>query len=106
MFRNLGGSFGIALLATAAEHREHWHFSAIAERVTQNSVLLAERLGRMAQAAGPEGALARLANQVRRQATVMGYADCFLLIGAGLLLSLLGIVFLSRAQAGGPGGGH
>jgi len=106
MFRNLGGSFGIAMLATAAEHREHWHFSAIAERVTQNSVLLAERLGQMAQAAGPEGALARLAIQVRRQATVMGYADCFLLIGAGLLLSLLGIVFLSRAQAGRPGGGH
>ncbi len=106
MFRNLGGSFGIAMLATAAEHREHWHFSAIAERVTQNSVLLAERLGRMAQAVGPDQALARLANQVRRQATVMGYADCFLLIGAGLLLSLLGVMFLSRAQAGGPGGGH
>ncbi len=106
MFRNLGGSFGIAMLATAAEHREHWHFSAIAERVTQNSVLLAERLGQMAQAVGPDQALARLANQVRRQATVMGYADCFLLIGAGLLLSLGGIVFLSRAQAGGGGGGH
>ena len=36
----------------------------------------------------------------------MGYADCFLLIGAGLLLSLLGVVFLSRAQASGGGGGH
>ena len=106
MARNLGGSFGIALLATAAEHREHWHFSAIAERVTQNSVLLAERLGQVAQAVGPEGALARLANQVRRQATVMGYADCFLLIGAGLLLSLGGVLFLSRTQAGGGGGGH
>ena len=69
-------------------------------------MLLAERLGQVAQAVGPDQALARLANQVRRQATVMGYADCFLLIGAGLLLSLLGIVFLSRAQVGGPGGGH
>jgi len=106
MGRNLGGSFGIALLATAAEHREHWHFSAIAERITQNSVLLTERLGHMAQIVGPDQALGRLANQVRRQATVMGYADCFLLIGAGLLLSLLGTAFLSRAQSGPPGGGH
>jgi len=106
MGRNLGGSFGIALLATAAEHREHWHFSAIAERVTHNSLLLAERLGRMAQVVGPDQALARLANQVRRQAVVMGYADCFLLIGAGLLLSLLGTAFLSRARPGPPGGGH
>ena len=105
MCRNLGGSVGIALLATAAEHREHWHFSAIAERVTRNSVLLTERLGQMAQAVGPEGALARLALQVRRQATVMGYADCFLLIGGVLLLSLGGVVFLSRAQVGGGGGG-
>lgn len=106
MGRNLGGSFGIALLATAAEHREHWHFSAIAERVTHNSVLLTERLGQMAQVLGPDQALARLANQVRRQAVVMGYADCFLLIGAGLLLSLLGTAFLSRARYGAPGGGH
>jgi len=107
MFRNLGGSFGIALLATAAEHREHWHFSAIAERVTRNSVLLTERLGHMAQVVGPDQALARLANQVRRQATVMGYADCFLLIGAGLIVSLLGVAFLSRAAPqGASGGGH
>jgi len=106
MFRNLGGSFGIAMLATAAEHREHWHFSAIAERVTQNSVLLTERLGRMAQVVGPDQALARLANQVRRQATVMGYADCFLLIGAGLIISLLCVGFLSPAKPGGPGSGH
>ena len=106
MMRNLGGSFGIAMLATAAEHREHWHFSAIAERITQNSLLLAERLQQMGQVVGADQAVARLAAQVRTQATVMGYADCFLLIGAGLLASLLGVAFLSRAQSGSGGGGH
>ena len=106
MMRNLGGSFGIALLATAAEHREHWHFSAIAERVTQNSLLLAERLGQMGQVVGADQAVARLALQIRRQATVMAYADCFLLIGAGLLLSLTGVAFLSRARPGAGGGAH
>jgi DHA2 family multidrug resistance protein len=105
MMRNLGGSFGIAMLATAAEHREHWHFSAIAERISRNSLLLTERLAHMAQVVGPEQALARLAAQVRMQATVMAYADCFLLIGAGLLVSLVGVAFLARAQPGGGGGG-
>ena len=105
MFRNLGGSVGIATLATVAEKREHWHFSAIAERISQNSVLLAERLGRMGQMFGHDQSVAMLANQVRRQATVMGYADCFLILGAGLLLSLVGVGFLARARSGG-GGGH
>jgi len=106
MARNLGGSFGIAMLATAAEHREQWHFSAIAERITGNSLLLAERLERMSEVVGSDQAVARLAMQVRQQALVMGYADCFLLIGAGLLVSLLGVAFLSRAQPGAGGGGH
>ena len=107
MMRNLGGSFGIAMLATVAEHREHWHFSAIAERVTTNSSLLAERLARMAtMVGGHDRAVAMLANQVRQQATVMSYADCFTMIGAGLLISLTMIAFLRRARPGGGGGGH
>ena len=104
MMRNIGGSFGIALLATAAEHREHWHFSAIAERVTVNSSLLAERLARMGAVVGDNRAVAMLSNTVRQQATVMGYADCFLLIAATLALSLLGVGFLSRPRGGGGGG--
>jgi DHA2 family multidrug resistance protein len=107
MMRNLGGSVGIAMLATVAEHREHWHFSAIAERVTVNSTLLAERLAMMGSlVGGHDQAVAMLANQVRRQATVMGYADCFLMIGVGLVLSLFAIGFLQRARSGGGGGGH
>ena len=106
MMRNVGGSFGIALLATAAEHREQWHFSVIAERMTVNSVLLAERLGQMGAVVGPQRALAMLANGVRRQATAMGYADCFVLIGAALAASLLGVAFLSRPRKPGGGGAH
>ena len=106
MFRNLGGSVGIAALATVAQHREQFHFSVLAERITHNSLLLAQRLGQMTAAVGHDPALLLLARQVRRQATVMSYADCFSVLGAGLLLSLLGIAFLSRATPGGGGGGH
>lgn len=113
MMRNLGGSFGIAMLATVAEHREHWHFSVIAERITVNSTLLAERLAQLAARLGSqERAVAQLAEQVRRQALVMAYADCFFLIGCGLVLSLGLVPLLARFRAGGGGvgggggGGH
>ncbi len=101
MMRNLGGSCGIAMLATMAEHREHWHFSAIAERISQNSLRLAERLADLSHRMTHDQAVATVANQVRRQAMVMGYADCFMLIGAGLLLSVLGVAFMAPARTGG-----
>ncbi len=111
MFRNLGGSIGIALLATVVEHREHYHFSIISERLTQNSAIVAERLGGMAMALGADGgdatmrATAELALMVRREATTMAFADCFTLIGVALTLSIGGAFFLARARSGGGGGG-
>ena len=37
MTRNLGGSFGTSMISTVATHREHFHFSIIAERVTRTA---------------------------------------------------------------------
>src|SRR5580700_963666 len=45
MMRNLGGSVGIAMLSTMIERREHFHFSVLAEAITQNAVLTQQRLG-------------------------------------------------------------
>lgn len=107
MARNLGGSVGIALLGTLVEWREHWHFSAVAETVTRNAARTAERLATLQQLFGSEQrALASLANQVRRQAFTMAYADAFLVIGLSLGLSLLVAPFLVRARSGGAAGGH
>jgi DHA2 family multidrug resistance protein len=110
MMRNLGGSVGIAMLSTVTQHREHYHFSIISERVTQNAARTAQRLAEMAHVLAPHGgdarmqALGELAQQVRREASVMAYADCFFLIGAALTLAI-GLVFLlARARPGGGGG--
>ena len=40
--RNLGGSVGIAMLSYFLTEREHYHFSVIGERLTQNSLEVAE----------------------------------------------------------------
>ncbi|MBN9559182.1 MAG: multidrug efflux MFS transporter [Alphaproteobacteria bacterium] len=110
MFRNLGGSIGIAALATLVERREHFHFSIIAERLTHNSPRVAETLDRIALGLSARGgdpamrALAELARMVRREALVMAYADAFFLIGAALTLSIAGAFFLSRARSGAAAG--
>lgn len=108
MARNLGGSVGIAMLGTLVEWREHMHFSVIAETVTRNAARTGERLAALEGLLGSESrALASLANQVRRQAFTMAYADAFLAIGLSLGLSLLIAPFLVRARPGsGGGGGH
>jgi DHA2 family multidrug resistance protein len=112
MIRNLGGSIGIALLSTIVLHREHYHFSIIAERITRNSATVTERLAGLAQRfAQYDGdpnarALAQLARAVRREALVMAYGDSFFLVGVALVLAIGGTFFLARARPGGGGEAH
>ena len=107
MMRNLGGSIGIASLSTIIERREHMHFSVIAEAMTANATRTQERLhamiagfgGALDPALARARALATLAAQVRREATVIAYADAFWLVGVGLMISLAAILLLKRPVA-------
>ncbi|HWI55954.1 MAG TPA: MDR family MFS transporter, partial [Bacillota bacterium] len=114
MFRNLGGSIGIALLATQLDLREKLHSVRIGETVTPFSVAANERLGNLTQylvARGTETvtagrqALGALAQLVRREAYVMAYSDCFYLLGA-LLLTMVLLVWLCKPAKGGALGAH
>jgi DHA2 family multidrug resistance protein len=109
IMRNLGGSIGIALLQTLTTRREHFHFDVISQQVTQNSLLLQERLDGMARlflervgdfAEARMMALAQLQAMVRRNAYVMAYADCFWIMGVVLLVSVLAIFFMPKASPG------
>jgi DHA2 family multidrug resistance protein len=112
MMRNLGGSVGIAVLATFTTTREHFHFATISERLTQNGTLLQERLTGMAQHLGTTAdadtaqmqAIAQVADMVRRNAYVTAYCDCFFVIGVALTLSLIPVMFLARPAPGSFGG--
>src|SRR5208337_4658214 len=105
MMRNLGGSIGIASLATMIDRREHVHFSALAEAITVNAARTQERLAALAAGLhrhvsdpilAKSQAIAMLAGQVRREATIMAYADGFYLVGVGLVLSLGAIALLRK----------
>jgi DHA2 family multidrug resistance protein len=113
MFRNLGGSVGIAMMSVVATNREHYHFSIIAERVTHNAAHTQAMLDQLtARFAANRGdaimqATARLAQIVRREAMTMAYSDAFTLIGAGLAMAIVGVIFLPKLpKFGGPGAGH
>ncbi len=115
MMRNLGGSCGIATLSTMVDRREHFHFSVLAEAMTRNAVRTQERLaaliaglrGTLDPAVANGRALATLAAQVRREATVAAYADAFWVVAVGLVLSLTAVLLLRKPRrAAGPVEAH
>jgi DHA2 family multidrug resistance protein len=108
MFRNLGGSIGIALLATQLDLREKLHSLRLGEGVTAFSSTVSERLAGLAQqfiARGTETvtagtqALGAVLATVRREAYVMAYGDCFFLLG-GLLISTVVFVWFCQSAKG------
>ena len=113
MFRNLGGSIGIALLATQLDLREKFHSVRLGEAVNPFNPATGERLAALAQqflargaeavAAGQQ-ALGAIARVVRREAYVMAYGDCFFVLGALLLTMVLPVWACRRAQRRGFGG--
>ena len=107
MMRNLGGSVGIALLSTVIERREYFHFSILAEAMTQNAARTQERIamlmaGMQSAIADPSVARGRvlmsLAAQVRREAYVSAYADAFWIVGVGLILALSAVLLLRKPR--------
>ncbi|WP_218082195.1 DHA2 family efflux MFS transporter permease subunit [Anthocerotibacter panamensis] len=115
MMRNLGGSMGIALLATLLDQREKFHSSTIGEAVSRYNPLTEERLDQLTQNFMRHGmdfytaqnqAMAQLDRLVRREATVMAFNDCFFIIGVGLLLGGLVVLLMKKGTSPGAGAGH
>jgi len=117
MTRNLGGSVGIALLATALTNREHFHSERLGEAVSLTASATQSRLDALTQSFLAQGFdPATAANQaigvidriVRRESFVMAYNDGFFLVGVILLGAILPLWFSDKIKSpgGGGGGGH
>ena len=110
MFRNLGGSLGIAMLSTFTTMREHYHFDIISQRLSTTSPNVHAWLDHAASlliargtpaGVAPHQALAKLAAMVRAQAYTMTYADCFFGMGVVLIGSIVLLALVPRAKAAG-----
>jgi DHA2 family multidrug resistance protein len=109
MARNLGGSIGLALQGVFIDRRVEAHADAIRESSTANSLLVQERLGAQAagfaarygdQSHGYQQAIQQLALQIHQQALVMTYADCFWVLGVGLIVLMPMVLLLRGGRIG------
>jgi len=113
MMRNLGGSIGIALLATALTNREHFHSARLGEAISSYSAATQLRIDQLTQAFVSRGidpataanqALQAIDSGVRKEAYVMAYNDSFLVIGLTLLACIGVLWFADKLKAPSTGG--
>ena len=116
LFRNLGGSFGVAFVTTMLERRTQFHHSILAQHMTPSDVNFRQSLEATAQhlismgtsaADAPQQAYAVLAGAADRSAAMLGFLDCFWLLGWVALIGLALSFFIKKFRSGGAaGGGH
>jgi MFS transporter, DHA2 family, multidrug resistance protein len=109
MMRNLGGAIGTAAVETFFTKREQYHSAIITPQVSLVEPATRTRLADLQQyfmAHGypdPAGAMHRaviaVGNTIRAEATIMGYADAFALIGVVLLVAVVAVALLRKGTS-------
>jgi DHA2 family multidrug resistance protein len=102
LMRNLGGAIGLAAINTALNDRMDLHLARLHEAVNWGSVTAAETLAQLTQKfGGSDGqlkALKQMSLMVRGQATVMSFADVFLMLTVLFVgLAMLGVIMKKPA---------
>jgi len=115
MLRNLGGAIGTAAVETFFTKREQFHSSVINTHVSELEPATRERLASLQQyfmahgvpdpAAAMHRAIIAVGETIRAQATLMGYADSFGLLGAVLVGAIAAVAMLRKGGAP-TGGAH
>ncbi|MEG3440344.1 DHA2 family efflux MFS transporter permease subunit [Pannus brasiliensis CCIBt3594] len=103
--RQLGGSFGVAILATLLEQREAFHGAVLAAAVTPYNLATQQRIAALTQLFQSRGmdaitarqqALASLEQLIRTQAAVLSFADIFRIVSAVFIVTLPLLFLLGR----------
>jgi DHA2 family multidrug resistance protein len=108
LFRQTGGSLGIAVLATLIDHRSALHHAHLAESVTPFAFATRLRLAQLAEGLqarglGPadalSGARALLGHVLEAQSAVLAFADAYRVIFVVFLLLVPLIPLLRRPES-------
>jgi DHA2 family multidrug resistance protein len=111
LFRNLGGSFGVAFVATMLSRRQQFHQTVLVGHVSQfdHSTIqtlhgIAERLKASGMSSGESlaGAKAVIYSMVSKQAAMLSFLDVFWLLALLALCAIPFILFIKNIRRGGP----
>jgi DHA2 family multidrug resistance protein len=112
LFRNQGGSFGIAFVTTLLARRTQFHQSVLVAHATPFDPFFRQKLAALTGYFSSHGftlpdaalhAKAQLAHILQQQATLLGFLDCFWLLGWACLLGAP-LVFFTRQIRSAPSG--
>jgi DHA2 family multidrug resistance protein len=115
LFRNQGGSVGIAFVTTVLARRTQYHQSVLvahASPLRHNYQAATEKLTRYFAAHGftaPDAAVhasAQLARMLQQQAALLAFLDCFWLLGCACLIGAPLVFFTRKFHSSGPGAAH
>jgi len=113
LMRNLGGAVGLAGIYTVLNDRTDLHIARLHENFTFSHGAALEALNNAAarfSAFGTDAqamAIKQMTQVVHRQASVMAFADVFMILtGLFVLLAVLAVLVKKPAAPAGAGGGH
>ncbi|MFB2550262.1 DHA2 family efflux MFS transporter permease subunit [Ensifer soli] len=111
--RNLGGAVGLAAINTILTQRQQEHYARLSEHVQWGNPEAMDQLRNMTStydAHGLDGAtiaIQKLSGMVQQQATILSFADVFIILTCLFSVLILGAMLIKKPQgAGGGGGGH
>jgi DHA2 family multidrug resistance protein len=113
LMRQLGGSFGIALLTTYLSKRIALHSGVLATHAAVSSPVFSQRLHAFTSLflqkgygaiAANQAAMKLIAGLIQREATTMSYNDAFLLIGLSVAFVSPAVLLLRPKKSGGAAG--
>ncbi len=110
LFRNWGGSFGIAFITTAAERRRQFHQTNLGSAIGGTSQQLGDRVAGLTNYfvtkgfSGPDAATAAhgyLYQQLQHQVSLLSFMDCFRVIAWLTLAAVPLLLFIRRFKPAG-----
>jgi DHA2 family multidrug resistance protein len=110
LFRNWGGSFGIAFITTAAERRHQFHQTNLGSAVAATSQALSSSVNELTNYlvtkgfSGPDAAAAAqgyLYQQFQHQVSLLSFMDCFRVIAWLTLAAVFLLLFVRRFKPAG-----
>src|SRR5215470_7290206 len=115
LFRNQGGSVGIAVVTTLLARRTQYHQSVLVAHATPFDAQYQSRLTSLTNYFASRGytipdaalhAKAQLARIIQQQAAFLGFLDCFWVLGCACLIGAPLVFFARKVRSAGPGAAH